>query len=244
MGTELVNWEERLANEAKQIATIERPSLTSISTRSGMMSINGVAVPGNKMDCVILSSVFENQYYDTVYVAGEVRPPRCFSLSLTKENRKPHEAVKEPMGLECDICPMFAWGSDPKPNSKGKACKEKRRLALLPAGAVQNGEIMKAEMAILSLPVTSVRNWGNYVNLVAAEYGRPPWALLTEIALTPHMKNQFEVKFTARGVVNNEYLNELSKRAEGALTVLMTPYDMTPVPETPKAAPAKTSKKF
>jgi hypothetical protein len=243
---EIVNWEEKLAAEAKAVATLERPSLTSVSLRSGVMSINDVAVPGNKLDCVVIASVFEHQYFAKPYDPNNITAPDCFALSLTGKDMVPHDDVPEKQSTICANCGKFQWGSDPKPNSKGKACKEKRRLAILPAASLKDGEVLKAEMATMTLPVTSVRNWGNYVNSVAAEFGRPPWAMLTEISVHPHMKNQFEVKFQARGVVSDGYLSDLNKRAIGAADTLMTPYDMSTwgqEPE-PQAAPAKTNKKY
>lgn len=242
---ELVNWEEKMAAEAKEAAALERPSVTGLSFRSGMMSINDVPVPGNKMDCVIVAAVFENAFFSKPYDANNIVPPDCFALSSAKEDLVPHADVPEPVHAQCLGCPNMEWGSDPKPNSRGKACKEKRRLAIIPAVSIKDGEIIKAEIATATLPVTSVRNWGNYVNQVAAEFGRPTWAVLTEISVVPHIKNQFEVKFTCRGLVSTEYLADLNKKTDLALPLLMTPYDMSQLGKEPEQkAPTKTGKKY
>lgn len=243
MGTEVVNWEEKLAAEAKAVAALERPSVSGISLRGGVMMLNDVQVPGNRLDCVVIGSVFEHAYYSKPFDPNNIVAPDCFALSVNGEGMVPHPDVPDPIHDNCAACPNFAWGSDPKPNSKGKACKEKRKLALLPASAIKDGEIMKAEMALMSISTTNVRHWGNYVNTVAVEYGRPPWAMLTEISVTPHPKNQFQINYAARGVVSDQYLSDLSKRASMALEALLTPYDMTPQPEAPeKQAPAKGKK--
>ncbi len=241
--TELVNWEEKLANEAKAVAALERPSVSGISLRGGVMMLNDVQVPGNRLDCVVIGAVFEHAYYSKPFDPNNIVAPDCFALSIDGKDMVPHADVPEPQGTVCATCPMFAWGSDPKPNSKGKACKEKRKLALLPASAIKDGEIMKAEMALMTVSVTNVRHWGNYVNQVSAEYGRPPWAMLTEISVTPHPKNQFQINYAARGVVSDQFLGDLEKRAQMALEALLTPYDMTPQPEAPeKQAPTKGKK--
>lgn len=240
MGTEIVNWEEKLANDAKEIAAMERPALTSISLRSGMMSINSTPIPGNKLPCVVVASVVEHQYFDKPFDPNVKENPVCFALSSSRDDISPHPSIENPQSPgTCAECPKFAWGSDPK-GGKGKACKEKRRLALLPASAIKDGEILKAEMAVMTLPVTSVRNWGSYVNQIAAEYGRPPWAILTEISVAPHVKNQFEVKFNALGVVADQFLGPVNQRIEGALDVLLAPYEQTAEPE----APTKQNTKY
>lgn len=242
MGTEIVNWEEKLAREAKEVAATERPSVSGISLRGGIMMLNDVPVPGNRLNCVVIASAFENAYYSKPYDPNNIVNPDCFALSLDGEGMAPIH-VPEPVNPICVTCGNMAWGSDKsKPNSKGKACKEKRRLAILPASAVKDGEIMKAEMATMTLSVTNVRHWGNYVNQIAAEFGRPPWAMLTEIVVSPHVKNQFEVKYAAMGVVNDQYLGDLEKRAILAREVLMTPYD-PPAPQVERQAPEAAGKK-
>jgi len=244
----LIPWEERLANEAKNVASMERPSITGMSFRSGMMSINDVPVPGNKLNIVVLASAVEHALYTKPYDPNVIVPPDCFALAIVptdgspRPDMIPHSDVPEPRAEACDICEFFKWSSDPRPGSKGKACKEKRRLVFIPATSVADGEIEKSEVAMCGLPVTSVKNWGNYVNRCAAEFGRPPWAMLTEISVVPDMRTQFQVKFEAKGLVNSEYLDALHKKAQTSLNVLLTPYDMTQ--QAPPAAPSTGSKKF
>jgi hypothetical protein len=227
MGTEVVSWQERLADEAKNVAAMERPSLTSISLRAGVMSINGTQVPGNKLPAVVIASAFENQYYDKPFDPNVKENPLCFSLSLSGEEMVPHPDSKQiQSSTTCAECPMFAWGSDPK-GGKGKACKQKRRLALLPAAALKDGEINKAELAVMTLPVMSVKNWSNYVNRLSTEFARPPWAVLTEVSVHPDPRTQFQVKFDTAGLVNDTFLDAIHGRIEQAVGIIMTPYDKT-----------------
>jgi hypothetical protein len=244
----LVNWEEKLREEAKAVAVLERPSITTVSLRSGIMSINEQPVPQNKLPCVVVASVFEHVLYTTPFDPNRVVPPDCFALSADGKGMVKHEVCNDnEYGPECATCEMFAWGSvgkiDPrKQGNKGKACKERRRLALIPAAAIEQGEVAKAELAVLSLPVTSLGNWGNYVNSVAAQYGRPFWAMLTEISVVPHVKNQFEVKFNAMGGIADQYLGDVHTRTTSAQEILMQPYDMTPPAEVERQPPRQNTK--
>ena len=137
---------------------------------------------------------------------------------------------------------MSAWGSDPN-GGRGKACKEIRKLAVLPVSALSSPEaIAKAELALLKLPVTSVRNWKSYVNLVAATYNLPHYAIITTVAPQPHPKNQFEITFSPVGIVADEYMDAIIARIDAVYDVLTQPYDKNV--DTPKVQPQKDSKKF
>ncbi len=221
---ELVRWEEMLAKEAKAVAAVERPALSQISTRAGQLVYQGQPVPGNKLPCIVIASAFENRYYDRPFDPNNRSAPKCFSLSLTGEDMVPSAEVPEPISPACATCDFNKWGSDPK-GGKGKACKQVRRLALLPAGAVVNGGSKTVEMALIRIPVTSARNWADYVNNCATEYSRPPWALITEISTEPNAKTQFQIIFKTVGIVGDEALGDMQKKIELAQNVLLTPYD-------------------
>lgn len=235
-----VRWDEELAKAATQIAATERPKLSRISLRAGIMQYQGIAIPGNKLDCVIMGSAFEHRWYEKEFDSNNPANPACFALSLTGEGMVPHEEAKDQKATTCDECEYFKWGSDRK-GGRGKDCKAGRRFTLLPADAIKQGGVKKAEMATLTLPVTSVRNWANYVNRIASEYRRPPWAMLTSISVVPNVKTQFEVKFEAIGIVEDaQSLADLMARMEMSNTVLLTPYEATETveqaPKNPKTA--------
>lgn len=240
-GKALTTWEERMAKAAKDVAKLERPSLSTISLRSGIMQINQVPVPGNKLLCVIVASAFENQYYDKPFNPDVKENPVCFALSAEGKDMVPYEGSLKKQNEVCVTCPQLKWGSDPKPNSKGKACKQKRRLAILPHAALEDGNVKTAEMAVITLPVTSGKNWANYANRTSSEVARPPWGVLTEISVHPHQKNQFEVKFDLKAVVNEKYLEDVYSRIEPALVVLLTPYDTSQ--QAPEKVPEGDGKK-
>jgi hypothetical protein len=79
---------------------------------------------------------------------------------------------------------------------------------------------------VLTLPVTSTRNWGTYVNGIAAEYRRPPFGVFTEIELEPDPKSQFKVRFRCTGIIADEgVLGAIYNRRDAVNEILMTPYD-------------------
>lgn len=238
-----VKWDEELAKHAKQAAALETPTTQNISVRGGYMTLNGQPVPNSELDVIIIASTFENQYYDPAFPfdPDNLRNPVCFAMSTTGEDMVPDEKSTMKQNADCATCPQMAWKSDPI-RKKGKACKEKRKLALLPAGqATDAASIKKAELAILAIPVTSVKNWANYVNQISEEHQRPPFAMLTTIRARPHPRYQLEVSFELKGFVEEQYLGAVMDRIAPAQTLMMTPYEGQP--EDPTKSKEENKKK-
>ena len=129
--TQLTMWEDEMAKAAKAVAKTERASVNKISFKSGVMTYMDSPMKDNILDCVVLAAVKENVYYTEKYRAADISPPACFALALPEDDLIPHADVPEPQSTTCSVCPMFQWGSDPE-GGRGKACKERRRLAVIP----------------------------------------------------------------------------------------------------------------
>lgn len=241
----VVNWAQELAKHANEAAANQQVSTQNISVRGGHMTLNGVSVPNSELDVVIVASVFENQYYDPTkpFDPDNLQHPICFSQSLDGEEMVPSDKSTQPQSRQCSICPWMQWKSDPI-RKKGKACKEKQKLALMPAAQLLlPGGIKKAELALLSLPVTSTGNWSNYVNLLRDEHQRPPFAMLTTVRSRPHPRFQLEVTFELKGFVEEQYLGDVFARIQPAQELLTTPYEGTPDDPT-KATKENKPKKY
>lgn len=221
-----MRWEDELAKEAREVAKLERPAITQISLRAGMMAYRGVPIPGNKLKCVILASAIERRYDTKPFDADNIQPPDCFSLSVSGVDMGPDPNSSNPQGPKCEGCAMNAW--QPNPNRKGKnhkPCKERRRIVVVPTDSVESGNVRGAEMAMLAIPVTSVKHWAAYVNRIASEFNRPPWGMMTEIIVTPNPQTQFEVKFEPIGVVPDDFLPNVHARTQNAKDAVLIPYE-------------------
>lgn len=232
-----------LATHAKDEAALERPSISKISLRGGMLAYQGQPIAKNILPCVILVAANRNAYYDQPFDPNNLQNPVCFALGETgsdtvmvahenvpDENVPPADAEKiglrEDNPRSCDGCAMNAWGSDPR-SERGKACKETRRLVVLPASALSDVEaVNKGELAIIDLPVTSGKNYANFVQGLAASAGIPVWSAVTEISTERDPKTQFKVTFTpTQMVADADVLGALMARREQALQLALTPYD-------------------
>lgn len=239
-----------LAEQAKQAAAAERPSISKISLKSGVISYGGNPVKDNRLDVIILAATYRNTFYKGRYDPNNIQNPNCFSLSESDEGMTPDDVVSEPIHPTCDGCPNREWGSDLN-GGRGKACKETRRLVLLPASVLDSEDpvaaIKVSELAILDVPVTSVKNYSQYVNILASSIGLPAWAAVTEISAKPDPKTQFKVEF--RGIKpagDDAILDALEARKAEAVRIGLIGYDSTAdeSEEEEVPAPKKGAKKF
>jgi hypothetical protein len=195
------------------------------------MAYEGTPVPDNEMICIVADVVEEQVYYDQPYEAGVVNPPACFAYGEPGSDLRAHEAVPERdwerWGL-CKDCIMNQWRKPPK---KGKPCGNRRKLAILP-GDVTAEEMSVAEIAVLSLPVMSVKNWGTYVNILSAQHQRPCWGVMTKVMVKPDARSQFRVHFEFVGLLEEDIIGAVHGKRDICRNTLMVPYDLSPKEET------------
>jgi hypothetical protein len=178
------------------------------STQGGILKFNGNPVQGNKIACIIADYILENVYY-TDFDPGNPAPPNCYALGRNEDDLAPHEKVDTPENETCKGCPMNEWESAEK--GRGKACKNTRRLALIPAGNIDHktGDINYFDVdsladqqhAFLRLPVTSIKGWAAYVKNVSGTLNLPPHGVFTLVTVVPDPDNQFVVTFEMLGKV-------------------------------------------
>lgn len=225
----MTKWDEELAKRASIAMGMEEDSLGGgnfISLKSGVMTYRDNPVPGNKMNVVILDHAFENDYYGGQdYDPANKAPPVCFALGKDGATLAPHEKSSDPQnnGEPCKTCPLGgkeAWGSSDK--GSGKACKNSRRLIMITEDGLK--DIDNASVAMLKIPVTSVRAWAGYVKSLQDTLKRPPLGVITEISVVPDVKSQFKVQFKLKDKVPNDKLDALFKRCDKVQDTLMQPY--------------------
>lgn len=86
---------------------------------------------------------FSKVFYRAGYQDGADAKPDCFS----NDGKKPDASVEKPLCSNCAECPKNAWGSSS--NGKGKACSDSRRLAVAPAGQLNDPMLLRVPPASL-----------------------------------------------------------------------------------------------
>ena len=82
-------------------------------------------------------------FYATGFEEGSNAKPDCHS----SDGKKPDGDVEKPVNKTCADCPKNAWGSGNKGNSK--ACSDTRRVAIAPAGNLQDAMLLRVPPASL-----------------------------------------------------------------------------------------------
>lgn len=218
------NWQDRLAKFAvAAVAAEAAPSGSFISAKSGVLQFANAAVAGNALDLIVIDSIYENTFYTGTYDPDNPESPVCFAFAHDDSELTPHPDSTEPQHATCKGCPQNEFGTADR--GKGKACKNSRRIAVLPGADITSTALETAEVAFMKLPVTSVKNWGNYVNTLATIDHRPPFAVVTTIGVVPDLKTQFKVTFTKKALINDEAaLDTLIKRVEAQQQTKTAPY--------------------
>lgn len=244
MTNDLVPLEQKWSSYAAEAVQEEPPSAgTFLSTRGGILSFDDEPLPGNQVAVIVLDSLRENTYFDEKFNPDSAQAPRCYAFGRGGDEMAPHISMADhldyfaPQAETCSVCPHNAWGSADTGN--GKACGERRRLTLLPAGMyvprkgsrdfdlelfTDPHHFQTADTAFLKLPVTSVKAWAKYVTLLSAQYHRPPFGVVTRLSVEPDPKSQFKVVFEPVELVPDDFAEIIMGRHDTAISAPFTGY--------------------
>jgi hypothetical protein len=197
------------------------------------MTFDGAPVKDNRVVVIIAGAVIEKAFYDGRYDPDNPEPPVCYAFNTDPDELAPNpEDVADLQSDVCADCPMNQWGS--ADTGKGKACKDVRRLALIPAGQFKKGddielvtsptEIEKAEFGFAKLPPTSLNAYAAFVRQVADTMKRPPHGIYAIMECVPDTKNQFTIRWEALDLVEGKLLPAVMQRHEQAMEALVQPY--------------------
>lgn len=246
--TALVKWDEELAKQAEIAAGMEANTGGGqfFSTKGGILSWQGAPLPGNQMAVIILDSIFENVYYEGRYDPDTPQSPTCFAFGRDEKTMRPHQIVIDAGNHrhdQCAGCPMNEFGS--AETGRGKACRNTRRLAMIPAGTFNQAgkfELFEDEehfastvIGFMKLPVTSVKGYSSFVKQVAGALRRPPFGIVTKVKIVPDPKSQFKVVFEPIMTVPDELMGIIMQRHEEAKSIIDFPYQ----PNDEENAPTK-----
>jgi hypothetical protein len=263
------NWEAEM--EADAVVAAESESLSGggafIGLGQNQMTFNGAAVPNNEIHCIILDAIFENVNYEGEYDKDNPTGPRCFAYGRYHKDgktilgidtwdgdtseMKPNKAVLNRVCDTCAECPRNQFGSAEK--GAGKACKNTRRLALIPVlGATKKGRFTinttdtehyaTAAMAYIKTPVTSTKIYSGFVQQVAGSLKRPPYGVFTRMFMTPS-ENMIALNFEAVDSIPSNLGKTIMERHAEAQVSITFPYSqMLPDEKSKRGAKGKPVK--
>jgi hypothetical protein len=124
------------------------------------------------LNVVIVDFMAVNNFYEGAYDAKNIVPPTCFAIGQIPTQMVPSDNAPVKQSDACASCPMNQFGSA----GDGKACKNMRRLAVLPPDADTDTPLW-----ILDVSPTGLKSFDGYVRSAASKFGVTPIGLITEI---------------------------------------------------------------
>lgn len=124
------------------------------------------------LNVVIVDFIATNNFYEGAYDPNNISPPACFAIGQIPTNLVPSNNAPVRQSDSCSGCPMNQFGS----SGNGKACKNQRRLAVLPPDADEDTPLW-----VLDVSPTGLKSFDGYVRSTSTKFGVLPVGLITEI---------------------------------------------------------------
>jgi hypothetical protein len=219
------DWEKKLAAEADKEAAREKAKTggggNKISIKGRRFTFDG-EVLGKTLNGVIADFAYERAYYKTKFKDDQGETPTCFALSEDGEDMKPHKNSPAIQARSCEKCPHNKWGSG---KGRAKACGDRRRLAVISSDDIESPEnIEEADIAMISVPPTSVTKWAKYVKDLKEQQSRSPHRVSTEMSFDKE-SDYVMLEFGLAEKLDKETAEAIEERREEARKMLMEPYD-------------------
>lgn len=130
----------------------------------------------DELQLIIVDFTNVNSFYEGAYNKDAIVPPACFAIHPLLASLTPSDASPVKQSDACTGCPMNEFGSD----GNGKACKNARRLAVLPPDADEDTPLW-----ILDASATAIKHFDSYVRSVAQKFGMTPVGVITTVSFEP-----------------------------------------------------------
>ena len=193
----------------------------SINFKGGLMTVDKQPVPNNELEVIVVGFTATRAWYANAYDPDDIIAPDCYAI----DTPVPHENCRAKQSDACKGCPKDKWGSavrDGKP-TRGKACREGIKLAVIPAGNLTADGIAAAEMRLAKVPPTSIEFFREFSNGLLVR-GKPTFAAVCRMKCVPDAKTMFKLSFTALQAVPAECMPALLQRAGEARELVLEPY--------------------
>ena len=153
--------------------TVDPPSNFKISTKGKLFTLPDGTSSRGPMSAVVLDYRTVHNYYKGAYNPATPEAPSCFAISKVVDGMAPSANADDPQSETCKECAFNQWKSAPTGN--GKACKNIRRVAVVPVNANEDTRPM-----ILDVSPTALKFFDGFVNKLS-KLGMIPAQVVAEI---------------------------------------------------------------
>lgn len=229
-----INYEEQLSKEAAEITKrIAAPSGDRIRFNANRSFITPDGLEGTELEVVIVDFISTNMFYEEDFDRDNPQSPICFAFGSEPAILVPSPNSPSKQAPTCSACPNNQFGS--ARNGKGKACKNTRLIAVMPAHAALD-DPANAPIWIMSVPPTSIKAFDKYVHELAVKQRTVPVGVVTSVTLDPASAFAAPRFNVVRPLASKEIGVFMSRREEANQRLYVEP------DTTPRAAAPKTSR--
>lgn len=194
------NLAQQMAQDAEENMKNVNDAFFRVSIEGGRFKVGGSLIgdKGVEFDAIILREIPVNLFYSTKYDPNEPTSPDCWSLG----GHKPDPGCQNIQSDSCISCKNNRFGTgtgqDGK-RSKGKACRNTRRLVLKVDGVDMP--------VIMTLPPTAIRSLNAYLKKLSSnEPPVPMYAVITKFGFDSGAQYPKPVLDYASMVPADEYM--------------------------------------
>lgn len=225
-----INYEEQLSKEAAEITKrIAAPSGDRIRFNANRSLITPDGMEGTELEVVIVDFISTNMFYEGDFDRDNPQPPGCFALGAEPAMLVPSPNSPAKQATTCTACPNNQFGS--ARNGKGKACKNTRLIAVMPAHA--GDDPANAPVWIMSIPPASIKAFDSYVHSLAVKQRTTPVGVVTSITLDPDVTFAAPRFTVVRPLAGKEIGTFMARREEANQRLYVEP-DTTQYAAAPK----------
>jgi hypothetical protein len=131
--------------------------------------------------CIVDFAVVHN-FYENGFDPKNIVPPGCFAVGFNPKQMAPVPESPNLQAEDCQTCPMNQFGSD----GDGKACKNGRLLAVLPANDAGDDVDHEADILLLNVSPTALKGFDAFVQSISRTFQTPPVGVLCKVSFDPN----------------------------------------------------------
>jgi len=224
------------------VSNLQTNEGSKISIKGNKFTFKGVDLE-EKLQVIILDSVYERSFYDRKYDLDNPCIPACFALSdLETNDTSPSENSVVAQSTNCLDCEHNEWGSADV--GKGKKCNSHFRLMVMDGDIVDISEVEELETPFLMVPATSMKAWKSYVTMLAKQFRVPAYAVVTTVTFDKDSDWEKLVFKLGSQISDPSLMGEVIKKREAVYDDCRFEYDPENYVEPPiKSVKSKGKKK-
>ncbi len=223
--TQVASLQDRLKNMTQQQSENVQESQSNkiVIHNESQFKLPDGSIVNAPMSVVVLTFMARNIYYSKAWKEGVVSPADCAAQGFHKnDDLVPYPAsdLIDQQAASCGDCRANEYGSHP--TSDGKACQNRKQIAVLGVDISEEGEIQALSQEMLRFDTSPIGTgkFDNFVAKVVKRYDRPMCCFVIDADIIPAGGRSHTVIFKNEQLLPENLILEALDRVEEAKGML------------------------